>query len=240
MDEQKKNVFRTLAGLEIEFEPISMSTLVLAEQGVEAFFRERGDPIDKPTYKIAVEGGDEIEFELDADHLEASNKDGTPNEEETYKRKSLWSAHQLAVLALAREKQKVQSSVMYDALHIELPKDDGWIKRQERLYVKVPRDDPYELRRHYIETEVLKTVSDIIELTTRIMEFSTAGVLTEETLAAARQSFQNTALKTLKDGAESSGNERPGNNGDIQAPILGALDDVRPAPRSKRVAKKTE
>jgi hypothetical protein len=95
-----------------------------------------------------------------------------------------------------------------------LPEDTSWIERQRRRYIEVPVGDEDALRVHYIETEVLKSASDVVGLTTAIMELSTTGLLTEENLAEARESFRSQVSKSIKKRGASVEGSGPGDGKD--------------------------
>jgi len=53
-----EHFFTTTAGIEIPIQPISLLDLQLAQDAIEAEFREKGEPIEPPTYEVDVLGGE--------------------------------------------------------------------------------------------------------------------------------------------------------------------------------------
>lgn len=69
---------------------------------------------------------------------------------------------------------------------VELPTNQKWVKRQEFFGIELPTDEN-ELLYHYITTELLGDVSDLVDLVNCIME---ASGIDKETMEAAKASFR--------------------------------------------------
>lgn len=76
-------------------------------------------------------------------------------------------------------------AVRLKAIKVELPKDNTWIAEQARMGMAVP-EDPIDRRLHYIQTEVIGGVRDIVRLTA----IANGADLDEEALSAAEDSFR--------------------------------------------------
>lgn len=198
MKQDHKLFFEVVTGEKVPFEPVSTMMLGYIEQGIRAEYVRQGRPIDVPIYTVETAGGGEQAFEMDAEYVEAN-----PDQKE------LWENHLKAVNDLDAEINEARQNVLMDAVLVDLPEDETWLKRQKKYRVLLPtkpkqddfeNDEEYQeahedylarLRRHYLETEVLKTVEDLYGLIEEIMMTSLKGSMSEEELEAARQSFRN-------------------------------------------------
>ena len=178
----KRNVFTSLSGREVPIQPLSPTKLMRAEIGVENAFRDKGEPIDPPTYEVEVAGGGIEEHELDETAIESGDA------EETARRQEAWDAHQKALTAMKAEQYNITRKIVLDSIDLSLPEDDSWVKEQQDNYIDVP-EDPYERWVHWIETEVLLP-QDIINIIGDILELSATGLLPEEDVQAAKKLFR--------------------------------------------------
>ena len=199
---EHKNIYVTLGGIEVPIKPISPTKVMRAELGVEKAFRDRGEPIDPPTYDVETAGGGVETFEMDATAVEIPG-----DEEETKKRQIVWMAHTEAVLKLKREQFDITRKIVIEAIDLPLPKDESWVEEQKELYIDVP-DDPHARWLHWLETEVLNP-QDIIEIITSILSLSAQGILPEEDIKAATALFRSSIYSQA---------QRPGEQEDTPEP----------------------
>jgi len=185
----ERDLFVTPSGIEVPLRPISLQDLFEAQRNIEAHFREQGEPIDVPTYTVTTVAGDVEEHPLTEKNLDAKNKDGSPNEEETERRHEEWRAHLAAVERMEGEKARVGREIILEGIALEMPADDEWVERQRRRYIQVP-DDPEERRIHYLDRIVFRSVTSINECIVQILELSAQGMVTEEELAAVGDLFR--------------------------------------------------
>jgi hypothetical protein len=190
---EKKMIYRTVAGVELEYEPVSPLAIELSEQGTRKKYLDAGEPITPPTYKVTPVGGGEMLFEHDQESIK-----GDPEAEKA------WNAYIDANRRLQAEIAQERTTLLLSAVKIELPNDDTWLRRQKRRNIVVPERplntddldamDEYmeQLRSHYIMTEILKTVEDSYGLFEKIIQISLAGALTEEQISAASATFRST------------------------------------------------
>jgi len=175
----KKLVYRTLTGREIEYEPVSPIVLEMAEAGVKREFVARGEPIDPPTYTVSLAGGGTQSFPHDPTTL-------TTDED-----KATWAKYQDAKQRLEDEQGKIRTNIVLDCLvGIALPDDDSWEKRQKARKVDVPQE-PDEKLIHYIKTEILKSSADFRCLTDAILQAGYLGSVSEDVIEASSTLFQN-------------------------------------------------
>lgn len=177
------HIYITLSGLEVPIKPISPTKLMKAEIGVEKTFKDRGEPIDTPTYDVETAGGGKETFDLDEDSILIPD-----DEEETTKRQADWDAHQDALKRLKKEQYDVTRTIVLKAIDLQLPEDETWIKEQKELYIEVP-DKPHERWYHWLETEILHP-TDIINLIAQILVLSATGIMPEEDVDAAVALFR--------------------------------------------------
>jgi hypothetical protein len=179
----------TTAGLELPIQPVSRQLIDKAVARVEKRYRERGEPLDLPTYEVAILGGKSTQREpLDEKSLEAGD------EAETARRKTAWAAYQDATGRLAAEKDYLgQKLWLCLGIPVEAP-ENGWREVQEMLGVEIPVDTPeapFELKYHWLTTEILKTPDDFLSAITGVTRLSNAGAINEEDYAAAVKSFRD-------------------------------------------------
>lgn len=144
----------------------------------------------RPTYTEHLAGGATQEVEI-------TDKDAAnwaKNDPDT------WAEHAEKWAAYGQERDEVQEklndrlwqAVMRRALIVELPEDDGWIQDQEMLGLTVPKD-AREQRVHYIRTEVIGGMRDVLRLTA----IANGSDLSEEAVSLAETSFRHSLARAL-------------------------------------------
>ena len=111
-----------------------------------------------------------------------------------------WAEHAEKWAAYVKERDEVQEqlndrlwqAVMRRALVVDLPDDDGWILDQEELGLTVPKDKR-ERRVHYIRTEVIGGMRDVLRLTA----IANGSDLGEEAISLAEASFRHSLARNL-------------------------------------------
>ena len=147
----------------------------------------------RPTYVERTAGGGEQEIEI-SDREAAAWMEHDPK---------TWAEHAGKWADYIKERDANQEcindaiwkAVMLRSLVIELPKDESWIQDQEELGIKVPRS-PKERRMHYIRTEVIGGMRDVLRLTA----IAQGGDLSEEALSLAEASFRHSLAQSLLEG----------------------------------------
>ena len=148
---------------------------------------------DRPTYTEHLAGGAVNEVEI-SDREAAAWAEHDPKS---------WAEHADKWADYIKERDEVQErindaiwkAVMLRSLVVELPKDDAWIQDQEELGITVPRS-PKERRIHYIRTEVIGGMRDVLRLTA----IAQGGDLSEEALSLAEASFRHSLARALLEG----------------------------------------
>lgn len=197
-----EHFFETTAGTKIKIQPIAMLDLQLAQNAVEREFRSRGEPIDPPTYEIETVGGDKEIF----NHNEETIRNASPEE------KAGWERHIEATTRMGLEIQERTALVFLEGACIELPSDDGWAKRRERLFGEKVPEDLEQMKLYYVNNVLLKTPADKAGLMLAIQRLSLTGA-NEEAIEAMESLFRSqvekqnragvAALKTLTQKTES-------------------------------------
>ena len=206
-----KNVFITLDGQEVPIKPISPTKLMKVEIGIENAYKKKGEPIDPPTYTVAVAGGGEEEHELDETSIESGDT------KETERRQKAWDLHIDALDRMKAEKYNITRKIVLNSIKLPLPEDESWIAEQEENYIEVP-NDPYERWIHWIETEILLP-QEIIQMISQILELSATGLLPEEDVQAAKKLFLDTvyAQPEESEGEENTDREDAEDQGSLVA-----------------------
>lgn len=174
----KKHVYITVNGREVEYQAISLDTLRLSWAGIEKQYRERGEPLDPPSYEFSTGSGAKITEPHDAT---------TPKNEQE---QAAWDAYIDATNRLQFEKSQMQMQYIWDdgLASLQLPEDDSWLEKHRRRLVEIP-DEPDKLREFYISAEVLKSNADIAGITASVMLLSQQGKVDEAALETALDSF---------------------------------------------------
>lgn len=147
----------------------------------------------RPTYVEHTAGGGENEIEI-SDREAAAWMEHDPK---------TWAEHagKWATYIAERDANQerindaIWKAVMLRSLVVELPKDESWIQDQEELGIKVPRSAK-ERRMHYIRTEVIGGMRDVLRLTA----IAQGGDLSEEALQLAEASFRHSLARSLLEG----------------------------------------
>lgn len=174
----------------------------------------------RPTYTEHLAGGATNEVEISDREAEA----WAEHDPKT------WAEHAEKWAEYVKERNAVQervndaiwAAVMLKALVVELPKDDAWIKDQEELGIQVPKGKK-ERRTHYIRTEVIGGMRDVLRLTA----IAQGGDLSEEALSLAEASFRHSLARSILRGL--AGENR----------ALDAGGEGRPGASSERVGAET-
>ena len=175
----KKHVYVTVNGREVEYQAISLDALRLSWNGIEKQYRERGEPLDPPTYEIVTGGGGKVQ----EPHDKTTEK--TPDEQ------IAWDAYVDAVNRLQDDKSIMQMQyILEDGLEgLQVPADDSWLEKHKRRLIEIPTD-PDKLREFYITSEILKTHDDMAGITMSVMLLSQQGKVDEAELETALESFR--------------------------------------------------
>jgi len=175
----KTHVYVTVNGCEVAYQAISMDALRMSWGGIEKQYRERGEPLDPPTYEIVTGGGGKMQEPHDA------TTEKTPDEQ------AAWDAYQSAIRRLQDDKIAMQMKyILEDGLGtLQVPEDDSWMEKHTQRLIEIPTD-PDKLREFYIVTEVLKTHDDVAGITLSIMLLSQEGKVNEVALETALESFR--------------------------------------------------
>jgi hypothetical protein len=187
-----ESFYVTVGGTKVFYKPMSFVKQGKIKQGLELDYRERGEPLDTPKVEVAVFGDETIEVDLSEANIEVED-----NPEETARRKELWAAHIDALGRLKKDLKEAENNQLFKAILTQLPEDESWIAEQKALHIRVP-EDPEKRRQHYIETEVLTSMEDIVEINSLIFTKSAVRTVGAEDLAVAKDSFRDIVLGTLK------------------------------------------
>ena len=243
----KKNVYVTVAGVEVPIGPVNLFDLNLAAAGLEKEYRERGEPLDPPTYAAELAGGGTQTFEHDEDTLEVtpgmvlSEALGDPEKAKeiaahrTAVNREAWADYMSANARLIAEQSALRMEIMLDGVKAELPEDGAWEVRRRRRHLEVP-DDLAEKRLYWIQRELLVTPADAEEALAAIIRLSSQG-MPEEAIKAAEAMFRH-QVQAAFIRPERSG-DTPGGSEDEAGPVV-AQPKVRRRSRGKKLGADTQ
>lgn len=172
-------VFTTIAGEQIEYGPILLEDLQLAQNAVEREFREHGEPLDPPTYEVDVLGGEKEYHSHTAETIaEASDEE-----------KEQWRLYLDAKQRLGTATEERTALIFLEAMKVELPEDDSWIKRRKRLFNDEIPEDAEQRLLYYVNKVLLKTPADRNGIVEAILDLSMSGT-SEEVKQAYKDLFR--------------------------------------------------
>lgn len=219
-DEQEKKSYTTKSGYTIRFRTIAPSLIAKVQQSI--------DEAKKPTYVEERVGG--------------KNEDGTPlmiavNVEhdestlETEEEKQAWADYLRKRDEVDKlRKERIMQLFYLRGIDVDLPNNDEWLEDQRYLGVKDLPDgsDTRGTKLHFLDTEVLASPEDIMEVITAIITLS--GV-EQEAIEEARAMFRRTisGQGTGEVVAESGPNEPDADGMEVQHDIQGRGHSVQMA-----------
>lgn len=152
----------------------------------------------RPTYTEKVAGGGTQEIEItDADAEAWQERDSESWAEHAEK----WEQY-IVERDAAQEQMndRIWQAVMRRAIVLELPDDNDWVLDQEELGLTVPKDKR-ERRMHYIRTEVIGGIRDVL----RLSAIANGTELSEEAVSLAEASFRHSLAQSLLRGLTGQG-----------------------------------
>jgi len=157
--ETKEKVYITEEGMELRLKHVSSNLLTQITRAIE--FPK------PPTYKVELASGDVEEYDHDETTLEVED-----DEEATRQNKRAWEKYKKELDEANADAMRLQTRAMlFKGIDIELPEETDWIEELEILGVDIP-DNKTDLKILYIETEVLKSLRDMLEVTVELMKLS--------------------------------------------------------------------
>ena len=148
---------------------------------------------ERPTYTEQLAGGGTQEVIITDEDAAAWQKSDP----------GTWAEHAETWAAYVQERNanqellndRIWQAVMRRALVVELPEDEEWIQDQRELGISVPKDKR-ERRIHYIRTEVVGGMRDVLRLTA----IANGSDLTEEAISLAEASFRHSLARKILTG----------------------------------------
>ena len=166
----------TVDGRRVDVRPVSSDRTNQLRLMVGREFRERGEPVDVPTYTVTNVAGDTETY---------------PHDEKTTKSPEVqaqWEAHLDTIIRLRREEYLRVSRYMFlEGLPVDVPPE--WVERQQEYGFDLP-EDPDELKLDYILNELLRCATDRNAAMARISSLSMLGSVSEEAIHAVEASFR--------------------------------------------------
>lgn len=174
--------FTTSEGITLTLLRVAPIKLQLISAEANRAARASGKPLDPPTYTATDETtGIETTFV----HDDASILDDRTPEAD----REAYRAYQAAQAELqATINARLTSMILVRGVQEE-PPADGWDERQREDGIVVPEGDRAR-KIHWLQTEVLVDPQDAATLFMALVSLSGKGVVPEEAIAAARESFR--------------------------------------------------
>lgn len=131
-----------------------------------------------PTYTVKLEGGGE------ETHIHDEESIAQSSDEE----KLAWEKYKQELREVEiKSTELLINVILVEAVKVEIPNRDAWIKRQKLMGFPIPEDEE-ELMLMFKKTQVLGNEQDITEITRRAISL---GGITEEELETVKNSFQD-------------------------------------------------
>jgi len=205
--ERERPFFISESGVKIKVRPLEMDAAKLMEDGLAADYRAAGEPIDAPEVNVEVAGGSTVKRILTEKNLVVADDD-----EETARRQALWLAHQDAVTRMKVELGQLTIEYLLGGIDEELPEDESWIQRYERLHIHVPADK-YDRLVFYKKHVLIVTPGDLARMQAEVMLVSSSGTLERKEVEAQVASFLRQARVRVQKldvgGASTEAAQRP-------------------------------
>ena len=168
----------TIGGLEVKLQPTSQTQTQRIQTGIEKRWRERGEPVDPPTYTATTATGETETYTHDETSL-TTDKDRTA-----------WAVYQDALARMTAEiNLRVTQYLLLQGV-VGCEPTPEWAEEQTWYGVEAP-EDPRERRMLYLETEILRTPEDITTAVREIMKLSYSGA-SQEAIDAIDRLFRRT------------------------------------------------
>ena len=178
--------FTTVGGTVLTIKPVTAFFILQVAMKVEREWREKGEPIDPPTYTLKLAAGDEETFPHQVtDEINTLEVEGDP--EQTKVNKLRWAKH----LAAFEKFQEAQDTAVRDALirecvEYEVEEKGGWQEKWERLGIPIPKDQRF----FYLKHELL-TAADYMTLTSELRLLADGKEVTQEMQDALGRLFRS-------------------------------------------------
>jgi hypothetical protein len=160
--------------------------------------RASGDIPEPPTYIVETVAGDEEIHTHDETTLEV---EGDP--EQTKANQKAWREFvEASELAQREVNERFLRLLLLRGIDLDIEDYErgDWVKEQRSLGIDIP-EDPVEKKVHYVQTEILSSFDDVINLLTRVMSLSG---LDEEAMATAEASFRSAIRNVTATAAEAA------------------------------------
>ena len=160
--------------------PISVIKVQKLQASIERKMKAEGKLLDPPTYTVELLGGTTQTHP----HDEVSIADPSTSDEE----KQAWEQYLIDIEEFNDTFTEVSTNLLlYDGVSCEIGED--WIEEQKWIGIDVP-ENKYDLKVHYLQTEVFKTPLELREVIADIMIASMKGV-DQDAVDAAMRSFRS-------------------------------------------------
>lgn len=172
--DKKRDEFTTTEGIAVKIKPVSQVLINLVGARVEREWRERGEPIDPPTYETQTVAGTKEVLVWTAEMVESMDAET----------RQAWDKHQSALQGMKAETRMEQGRVWL-LQGVLLPEgigpehDPAWAQMVKFLKLDVPEDATERMLLYY-DTALFKTPADVMGVTRAIMTLSADGVSQEE------------------------------------------------------------
>lgn len=180
-------LFVTAEGIEVPLRPISVQQLELVRlKATEEAEEKFGKPL-RPTYTEEVFGGGTEVHEHNETTLETDEE------------RAAWESYQEHLTKFnGHVNGRVMDYVLLAGTRLELPEDTGWMELQAHFGLAIP-ENKFDLRAHWLKTEVIKTLDDIQGIGNKILEIS--GI---------DDRLKQAAVNSFPDTVEQPGGAEPG------------------------------
>ena len=228
------NDFAMASGRTLHLVAVNPLLIEAVTTSLEAEYRERGEMLDAPRYRVETVGGDFEEFTHIVDAVQGVDtlKDDNPEVEKA--NRATWAkyAETQGRYSADRGSRLMRVLLAQGVSKKGLDYPDGpWVAEQESLFIRLPSTEPDRFL-HYLKTVACASASELEATLARITQLSLSGYIDEGRVQQALRLFRpGTQGNTAKPVTSESGVV------DQRADIRGDAGSEGVAPQPVRVSR---
>lgn len=166
----------TTEGVKLKLFPVSPLKIQKVVVAIEKMFEK----VEKPKYCEELPNGKLQCFVHDEKSILQTD------EQDEIDQWQAWEKYQQTLNA--EKAERTTALIIYDGIELETIPED-WIEQHKWLGIEIP-DNKFDLKVHYITTELIKSVFDLQEIIVSIRELGMKGV-DQDAVTAAENSFRD-------------------------------------------------
>ena len=161
----------------IKITPVSLVDMMEIQASIEAEYRERGEPIDVPTYKVSVGDGDDFqEFEhyhvVEIDDNDNKIVNSTLESDEDHE---IWKTHQNAIERMTGEIALYTTKyLMVEGVRVDWKLFKDWEAKKKKYKIRIPENED-DKKIYFLTSVAFPTPDDQKRIAQQILLISAQG-----------------------------------------------------------------